>query len=113
MSPWASPLVLVKKKDRQTRWVTDLRELNKQTVKDSYPSQIYQRSYTVCKVLQCFRLWMLVELDRAMKEVDTGQGLLASYLDNILTYSGEPCANFRHLTQVVLSHGAAGIKKQP
>ena len=32
-----SPLVLVKKKDRQTRWVTDLRELNKQTVKDSYP----------------------------------------------------------------------------
>ena len=26
----------VKEKDKQTRWVTDLRELNKQTVKDSY-----------------------------------------------------------------------------
>ena len=25
VSPWASPLVLVKKKDGQTRWVTDLR----------------------------------------------------------------------------------------
>ena len=37
VSPWASPLVLVKKKDRRTRWVTDLRELNKQTIKDSYP----------------------------------------------------------------------------
>ena len=37
MSPWASPLVLVKKKDKRTRWVTDLRELNKQTIKDSYP----------------------------------------------------------------------------
>ena len=36
-SPWVSPLVLVKKKDRQTTWVTDLRELNKQTIKDSYP----------------------------------------------------------------------------
>ena len=36
VSPWALPLVPVKKKDRQTRWVTDLRELNKQTVKDSY-----------------------------------------------------------------------------
>ena len=36
-SPWASPLVPVKKKDGRTRWVTDLRELNKQTVKDSYP----------------------------------------------------------------------------
>ena len=26
-----------KKKDGRTRWVTDLRELNKETVKDSYP----------------------------------------------------------------------------
>ena len=31
--PWVLPLVPVKKKDRRTRWVTDLRELNK----DSYP----------------------------------------------------------------------------
>ena len=37
VSPWVSPLVPVKKKDGRTRWVTDLRELNKQTVKDSYP----------------------------------------------------------------------------
>ena len=37
LSPWASPLVPVKKKDGWTRWVTDLRELNMQTVKDSYP----------------------------------------------------------------------------
>ena len=28
VSPWASPLVPVKKKDGRTRWVTDLRELN-------------------------------------------------------------------------------------
>ena len=37
VSPWASPLVPVKKKVGRTRWVTDLKELNKQTVKDSYP----------------------------------------------------------------------------
>ena len=37
VSLWVSPLVPVKKKDGRTRWVTDLRELNKQTVKDSYP----------------------------------------------------------------------------
>ena len=36
ISTWASPLVPVKKKDGRTRWVTDLRKLNKQTVKDSY-----------------------------------------------------------------------------
>ena len=37
ISPWVSPLVPVKKKDGRKRWVTDLREFNKQTVKDSYP----------------------------------------------------------------------------
>ena len=36
VSPWASLLLPMKKKYGQTRWVTDLRELNKQTVKDSY-----------------------------------------------------------------------------
>ena len=37
VSPWTLPLVPVKKKDRWTSWVRDLRELNKQTVKNSYP----------------------------------------------------------------------------
>ena len=37
VSPCVSPLVPVTKKDGRMRWVTDLRELNKQTVKDSYP----------------------------------------------------------------------------
>ena len=36
-SPWASPSVLVKKKDGRTRWVTDLRLLNDVTFKDAYP----------------------------------------------------------------------------
>ena len=31
------PLVPVRKKDGRTRWVTDLRGLNSQTVKDAYP----------------------------------------------------------------------------
>ena len=37
VSPWASPVVLVKKKDRWARSVMDLRELNKQMIKDIYP----------------------------------------------------------------------------
>ena len=43
VSPWALPLVLVKKKDGRTRWVTDLRELNKQTIKDNYPLRNIQK----------------------------------------------------------------------
>ena len=36
VSRWGLPRIPLKK-DMQMRWVTDLRELNKQTIKDSYP----------------------------------------------------------------------------
>ena len=55
VSPWVSPLVPLKKKDGRTRWVTYLRELNKQTVKDSYPLMNIQEIYTAYKELRCSR----------------------------------------------------------
>ena len=56
VSPWASQLIPVKKKDRQTRWVTDLRELNKQTVKDSYLLMNIQEILHSPQGAQCFPL---------------------------------------------------------
>ena len=37
-SPWASPLVPVKKKNSQVRWVADFCVLNSLTVNDSFPT---------------------------------------------------------------------------
>ena len=50
-------------------------------------------------------------LDVAMKKVD--RDFWTSYLDDIITFSGEPWAHLGHLSQVVRAHSAAGIKIQP
>ena len=50
-------------------------------------------------------------LNVAMKEVD--KDFWTSYLEDILTYSGEPWAHFRHLTQVVLTHAAVKSRYNP
>ena len=58
VSPWVLPLVPVNTKDGRTRWVTDLRELIKQTVKDSYPPTNIQEILHSLQgaTLQCFHL---------------------------------------------------------
>ena len=50
-------------------------------------------------------------LDLAIKNVD--RDFWTSYLDDILTFSGEPWAHLGHLVQVVGAHATAGIKIQP
>ena len=50
-------------------------------------------------------------LDVAMKEVD--RDFWTSYLDNILTFRGEPWAHFGHLAQLVREHLATRIKIHP
>jgi len=53
-SPWASPLVPVKKKDGRTRWVTDLRQLNDVTIKDAYPLTNIQENLQKLKGAKIF-----------------------------------------------------------
>ena len=43
-SPWASPIVLIKKKDGTDRFCIDYRKLNKITVKDNYPVPLIEET---------------------------------------------------------------------
>ena len=128
--------------DRQSRWVTDLRELNKQTVKDNFPFTNIQEilrslqgatvfmsldacgayhavriepSSRACTVfISLFGTFQYIRmpyglanagsvysrmLEVAMKDMD--MDFCLSYLDDILTFSGEPWAHLGHLAQEV------------
>jgi len=58
-SPWASPLVPLKKKDGRTRWVTDLRQLNDVTIKDAYPLTNIQENLQKLKLHFNRGLWCI------------------------------------------------------
>jgi len=53
-SPWASPVVLVKKKDDTYRFCVDYRKLNNITVKDSYPLPRIDDTLESLAGAQCF-----------------------------------------------------------
>jgi len=53
-SPWAPPLIPVKKKDERTRWVTELRQLDDVTTKDAYPLTNIQENLQKLKGAKIF-----------------------------------------------------------
>ncbi|GBN25970.1 Retrovirus-related Pol polyprotein from transposon 17.6, partial [Araneus ventricosus] len=82
--PWASPIVLVKKKDGSTRFCVDYRKLNDITIKDSYPLPRIDDTLDALNGSQCFSTLDLksgywqVEIQPEDKEkiaFTTGQGL--------------------------------------
>ena len=76
-SPWASPIVIVKRKDGSTRFCVDYRKLNSVTCKDSYPLPRIEDTLECLAVAQWFSTLDLksgywqVELDPQDKEKAT------------------------------------------
>ena len=57
-SPWASPVVMVKKKDSSLRFCVDLRQRNAATVKDAHPLPRITTSSTHYTGLAGSPLWI-------------------------------------------------------
>lgn len=82
-SAWASPVVLVRKKDNSVRWCIDYRKVNDVTVKDAFPYPglmcldcLASASILSVMDLQC-GYWQLnvAESDRAKTAFTTKYGL--------------------------------------
>ena len=53
-SPWASPVVIIKKKDGSNRFCVDYRKLNAITVKDNYPIPLIEETLDTLKGAKYF-----------------------------------------------------------
>ena len=130
----------MKKKDGRKRWVTDLRELNKQTVKDNYPLTNIQEilhslqgatvfsfldpcgTYHAVRIkpgsractafISPFGTFQYIRMPFGLANAGSVYSRMLD-VDDLLTFSREPWAHFGHLAQVVRALTAAGIKIQP
>ncbi len=110
-SPWASPIVLVKKKNGETRFCVDYRKLNQVTRKDSYPLPRIEDTVEALAGAQLFSTLDLksgywhVELEAEAKEktaFTTGRGLWQFHACMPFALCNAP-ATFERLMEQVLA----------
>ncbi|UYV77504.1 hypothetical protein LAZ67_15001307 [Cordylochernes scorpioides] len=94
-SEYASPNVLVKKKNGKTRICGDYRKLSKETVKDRYPLPLIEDQIDK---LQAARLFSTIDLKTCIFSYSR---IVLTYLDDIVIPANDAEEAFKHLKHVL------------
>ena len=124
-SPWASAIVLVRKKDGRLRFCIDLRRLNNRTVKDAYSlpkiESILDYTYTAftCGPLGFYECDTMpfgatnAQLYFRDSLGDLNMRWCIVYLDDIIIFSDTKEEHLKRLKAVFQKLAAAGLKLKP
>ena len=104
-NPWASAIVLVRKKDGRLRFCIDLRRLNNRTVKDAYS---LPKIESILDSLLGANIFSTLDLKAGYWQVE-----MAVYLDDIIIYSDTKEEHLKRLEAVFQKLAAAGLKLKP
>ncbi|EIE79980.1 hypothetical protein RO3G_04685 [Rhizopus delemar RA 99-880] len=106
-SPWAAPVILVKKKNGEYRMVIDYRKLNAITKKDSYP---LPRIDDLLDTLGKAKIFSALDMRSGFHQVPMEEN---TYIDDLNIYSNNPQEHLTHLEQVFNCIKIANLKLNP
>ncbi|PIK39238.1 putative thy-1 membrane glycoprotein isoform X1 [Apostichopus japonicus] len=111
-SPWAAPIVIVKKKDGSLRFCVDYRKLNAKTRKDAHPLPRIEEALDALNNAQYFSTLDLATLYGELPG-DLHYETLLIYIDDIIVFSRNFETHLQRLDEVFQRLEKHGLKIKP